>query len=254
MSRIMAKYSQLLVSRPIPTKMVTSGLLFGVGDCIAQKLGSPEQPHDFQRTMRASVFGFVFNGIVGHLHYQFLDTLVCKRFKTPVKMVPWVKVFIEQFVYWSWVSNGAYLYGMARLEGEHHHAGVDRVRNKIMDLQFGQWAFWIPVQWVNFKVVPVHWQLNYVLFFSIAWTTYLSLFTSAATSEEEDKGEAASSSRGEEAGGSGAGGGSSGEWSEKSGKAPLIVAQTEISDNRESLLSYNNVVKHGLHVWERLYY
>ena len=59
------------------------------------------------------------------------------------------------------------------------HSG-EQIYNKIYDslwgLMLAQWAFWIPVQALNFQFVPVRHQLNVVLLVSIAWTALLSFW------------------------------------------------------------------------------
>jgi len=51
----------------------------------------------------------------------------------------------------------------------------DRVASTLWDTLKAQWVFWIPVQLVNFKYVPVRHQLNFVLVVSLVWTSFLSL-------------------------------------------------------------------------------
>ena len=67
----------------------------------------------------------------------------------------------------------------------------EKIYNKIYDSMWGlmqaQWAFWIPVQLLNFQFVPVRHQLNVVLVTSIVWTALLSFwYPPEAKSEEED--------------------------------------------------------------------
>ena len=81
-----------------------------------------------------------------------------------------------QFVYWGWISNAMYLAAMGAMQGH----SADKIYHKISDSIWGlmqaQWAFWIPVQLLNFQFVPVRHQLNVVLVTSIVWTALLSFW------------------------------------------------------------------------------
>ena len=61
----------------------------------------------------------------------------------------------------------------------------DRIANVLWDTQKAQWVFWIPVQLVNFRFVPVRHQLNVVLLTSVVWTALLSAWYPPEEEEEE---------------------------------------------------------------------
>ena len=94
------------------------------------------------------------------------------RWATAKSMVPWYKMFIEQFVYWSYFTNAYYHAVLGALR----RRGPARLRSRLLwDTLKAQWAFWIPAQLINFRFVPVRHQLNFVLVVSLFWTTFLSL-------------------------------------------------------------------------------
>ena len=63
-----------------------------------------------------------------------------------------------------------------------HHVLVD-----VSCLCFqAQWIFWIPVQLLNFRFVPVRHQLNVVLLTSVVWTALLSAWYPPETDEPND--------------------------------------------------------------------
>lgn len=125
-SRLMAQYEAALEAQPLITKSVTSGVLYGVGDWVAQTVeqrrassSENEQPKPFDsaRWARAMVFGGIFYPGVAHLHYNFLENLVVARWAVAPSRVPFVKMFIEQFVYWSYFSNAYYHAVLGALQG-----------------------------------------------------------------------------------------------------------------------------------------
>lgn len=51
---------------------------------------------------------------------------------------------------------------------------MNRINDVLWETQKAQWVFWIPVQLLNFRFVPVRHQLNVVLMTSVVWTALLS--------------------------------------------------------------------------------
>lgn len=111
--RAIAGYEAMLETSPILTKSATGGVLYGIGDSIAQTItrrqavanGGEDGGFDTARWLRAVAFGGIFYPLPAHIHYNFLERFVVVRMATPASRVPFVKMFIEQFVYWSYFSN-----------------------------------------------------------------------------------------------------------------------------------------------------
>ena len=66
------KYENLLITKPIITKCVTSFITFGLGDLICQKLeivySNKEQKLNWKRFMKQASFGFLYTPI---FHFNF---------------------------------------------------------------------------------------------------------------------------------------------------------------------------------------
>ena len=203
-----AAYDEALARRPLVVKALTSGVLYGAGDalaqCIEMRTGASDR-YDGARCVRAVAYGGVFYPPVAHAHFEFLEWLVVARWQTPETWMPWVKMyftraahdaqvpvlqcvsaplkslhrvccrFLEQFVYWSYFSNIYYHVVLGALQGLSLRRVRRRVRERLWDTLKAQWAFWVPAQLVNFRLVPVRHQLNFVLVVSLVWTTFLSL-------------------------------------------------------------------------------
>ena len=220
-SRMVAAYESRLAERPLLTQSITSLILYGIGDALAQGITawkiyrlhfSVPIYFDFARNLRALLYGGVFYPYPARMHYLFLEHIVVKRWETPSQYVPFVKMFIEQFVYWSYLSNAYYHGVLGALQGLSLLGIIYRIKETLWETLTAQWSFWIPAQLVNFRYVPVRhqvsacararsfvsmfavclvrsrltamtvpsgaahpWQLNFVLVVSLAWTTFLSL-------------------------------------------------------------------------------
>lgn len=179
----LAWYEGHLEARPVVTKMVTGSILWGLGDAVGQTVpqlifgessGAVEQkPYDYARTGRAVFYGFAIHAPCSHLHYNFLEWMTVKGGFTGLQ-IPIFKAFMEQFVYWSWFSNALYHGAMGAMQNMTVQQIYDRLADVLWETQKAQWVFWIPVQLLNFRFVPVRHQLNVVLITSVAWTALLS--------------------------------------------------------------------------------
>lgn len=183
-------YEHHLQKSPVRTKAVTGGILWGIGDWVAQVVpeaakysqtetestnttGTTKFEYDYPRTLRAMTFGFVIHAPTSHVHFNLLEYLTIKSGLTGLK-IPVFKAFMEQFVYWSWISNTMYHGTMGAMQGLTLDQIYKRVEDVLWDTQKAQWVFWIPVQLLNFRFVPVRHQLNVVLLTSVVWTALLS--------------------------------------------------------------------------------
>jgi len=81
---------------------------------------------------------------------------------------------LRQFVYWSWISNSLYHGTMGVMQGQTLEQSYQRICDVLWETQKAQWVFWIPIQLLNFRYVPIRHQLNVVLLTSIVWTALLS--------------------------------------------------------------------------------
>ena len=108
-------YEGHLESRPIPTKMVSGSILWGLGDVVAQvvpslifqnddgksqKDSSPTSPkslvvYDYQRTARAMIFGFGIHAPLSHAHFNLLEWMTIKGGFAGLS-IPVFKTFMEQ--------------------------------------------------------------------------------------------------------------------------------------------------------------
>lgn len=174
-ARIAARYEASLAASPVPTKMATGGALWGLGDLTAQALTRGDgEALDYHRLARVAGYGGLLHAPIAHVHYNFLEWAVVARAKVSPARAPVVKVIVEQFVYWGYLSNAMYHFSMATLEGAPPDAAVERVKDRLWPTMLAQWSFWIPVQYLNFRFIPVRHQLNVVLTTSVAWTAFLS--------------------------------------------------------------------------------
>jgi hypothetical protein len=108
----MAWYEHHLQTRPLPTKMITGGSLWGIGDIVGQSFPYisasafhntnssnsavvPPFQWDAARTGRAAFFGCVLHAPTSHAHFNFLEWMTQKIGVTGLA-IPVFKTFMEQ--------------------------------------------------------------------------------------------------------------------------------------------------------------
>ena len=101
-SRLLGRYEAALSHAPVATKMATGGLLWGIGDGVAQAGTQKEGTAmvlDQHRLGRAVVYGTIIHAPIAHVHYEFLEAFV-QRMRFSQATAPVAKLVMEQFVYW----------------------------------------------------------------------------------------------------------------------------------------------------------
>ncbi|KAL6627143.1 hypothetical protein ACP70R_030869 [Stipagrostis hirtigluma subsp. patula] len=193
MRRLWRWYQQCLASHPVRTQVVSSGILWGLGDIGAQAVthysaSSSARPHhhaknpeekdkefkiDWKRVGITSSFGFAFVGPVGHYWYEYLDHFIRRRY------LPNSFKFVA-----SKVAADGLLFGPVDLLLFFSYVGLasgrsveqvkdDVKRDFVPALVLGG-TIWPAVQIANFRFVPVRYQLLYVNLFCLLDSCFLS--------------------------------------------------------------------------------
>lgn len=192
-------YQQCLAVHPVKTQVVSSGILWGLGDIGAQaithstlknqkrtKTTTTAAPHNdipeceefkinWQRVATTSMFGFAFVGPVGHYWYEYLDRCIRFRLNLRPKSFKFVaaKVAADGFLFGPLDLLVFFSYmGLASGKST-DQVKVDVKRDFLPSLLVGG-TVWPLVQIANFRYVPVRYQLLYVNFFCLLDSSFLS--------------------------------------------------------------------------------
>jgi len=215
MSRLSMKFNQYYAERPVLTMMVTNAVLGGIADTVAQSITSIRQravrkpggvreedamaieihkldvdnplsehelipnssllppPFDFERMTRFMAYGFM----MAPLQFKWFKFL-SRAFpitKGSNAFVPTMKrVAFDQLVY-APVGVAAFFVIMTIAEGGGKRAVTHKLRDMYMPTLKANYMVWPAVQLLNFRVIPLQFQLPFVSSVGIAWTAYLSL-------------------------------------------------------------------------------
>ncbi|KAL1567679.1 protein SYM1-like [Salvia divinorum] len=166
-------YEEALKEHPVLSKMVISGIVYSIGDWIAQCYeGKPLFEFDRTRMFRSGLVGFTLHGSLSHYYYQFCEALF------PFKdwwVVP-AKVAFDQTV-WSAVWNSIYYVVLGFLRGESLENIVNELKATFLPLLTAGWKLWPFAHLITYGVVPVEQRLLWVDCVELIWVTILSTYS-----------------------------------------------------------------------------
>jgi len=185
-----ACYVAQLARHPIATKSLTAGVIFGLSDFCAQRIerGGASADDDgaplaLSRILTSFLVGLVFFGPAAHLWYdavfRFLPStsLVGTLQKAALGQIFFGPAFNCVFFGAGLVRTGAFSLG----------AWGRKIRADLPGVWASGLGFWPLVDFVSFKVVPVHWIPLFVNFCSFVWTIYLSLVVNQVKGTEAEE-------------------------------------------------------------------
>ncbi|KAJ5587717.1 uncharacterized protein N7459_003482 [Penicillium hispanicum] len=217
-TRIAAKFNTYYAEKPVLTTMVTNAVLGGVADTVAQLItafkarseqrsqpeedfisieireldkqkpptvgelgytrGSPP-PFDFERLTRFMAYGF-FMAPVQFQWFGFLSRAFPLTKKNPT--IPALKrVAFDQLIFAPFGLVCFFTY-MTIAEGGGRRALTQKFRDVYLPTLKANFVLWPAVQILNFRVIPIQFQIPFVSSIGIAWTAYLSLTNSSEES------------------------------------------------------------------------
>lgn len=214
-ARLTARFNSYYDERPIMTMMVTNAVLGGIADTVAQTITSfrlranrktdglakrddvnieiadldrkttykeflPGQqgppPFDFERLTRFMAYGFCMAPIQFRW-FKFLERIFPVT-KTSAFGPALKRVCFDQFIF---APAGLLVFftTMTVAEGGGRRAVSNKLRDMYIPTLKANFIVWPAVQIVNFRLMPVQFQLPFVSTIGIAWTAYLSLTNSS---------------------------------------------------------------------------
>uniref|UniRef100_K3WKW1 Uncharacterized protein n=1 Tax=Globisporangium ultimum (strain ATCC 200006 / CBS 805.95 / DAOM BR144) TaxID=431595 RepID=K3WKW1_GLOUD len=195
-------YDDCLRRRPLLTKCVTSGILFGVGDRIAQTIEVRQQQAqdaerefvDFEvvqerdglmsvesatRTMRMMIWGGIGFAPIAHTWYNFIE-----RFAPgSTAMAVTKKIAMDQILFAPAISTTFYT-ATQSLEGKSLQDAFQVAKDKVPPTLRVNYMVWPLVHVFTFNFVPLQYRILYINFVSIGWSTFLSQMTNSADTRD----------------------------------------------------------------------
>ncbi|KAK9803230.1 hypothetical protein WJX73_007509 [Symbiochloris irregularis] len=169
--RLWQRYETALHSRPFTTQSLTSGVLWGVGDIISQRVDGDDRL-DLPRTAWTAFFGAALIGPAGHAWYQALDRVVGGRFTRGTMTFIVAKVAADELTFGP-LHVASFFSFMTLAQGGTLQDVREKLRRDFVSAYVAELAVWPAFQAVNFSKVPVRHQLLMVNLASLADATFL---------------------------------------------------------------------------------
>ncbi|THU61310.1 hypothetical protein C4D60_Mb07t21950 [Musa balbisiana] len=174
------RYLQQLQAHPLRTKAITSGVLAGCSDAIAQKISGVKRLQ-LRRMFLLMLYGFVYAGPFGHFLHKFMERLFKgKKGKDTVAK----KVLLEQLTASPWNNMFFMMYYGLVLEGRSFGLVRRKIRKDYPSVQMTSWKFWPIVGCINYQYMPLQLRVLFHSFIASCWAVFLNLKAQSSAAKE----------------------------------------------------------------------
>ncbi|KAJ6802863.1 peroxisomal membrane protein PMP22 [Iris pallida] len=165
------RYLLQLQLHPLRTKAITSGVLAGCSDAIAQKISGVKRLQ-LRRLLLIMLYGFAYAGPFGHFLHKIMDKIFKgKKGNNTVAQ----KVLLEQLTTSPWNNMFFMMYYGLVIEGRSFDLVKTKLRNDYLSIQKTAWKFWPIVGWVNYQYMPLQFRVLFHSFVASCWAIFLNL-------------------------------------------------------------------------------
>ncbi|ORX37556.1 hypothetical protein BD324DRAFT_579243 [Kockovaella imperatae] len=179
-SRFAAFYNRNFEKRPVPTLIVTNGVLNSIADAMAQSstilasTGSVKevvQQYDTKRTLRFCIFGMAMGPVIGGW-MRLIERGIPLR-KVGGNGIQLAKRVLADQAIMAPIGLVLFVGSMGIMEGKN----TTQLQEKYQDVTalLANWKVWPLIQTINFKLMPLAYRVPFQSTCGIAWTLYLSL-------------------------------------------------------------------------------
>lgn len=174
---------------PVKTQVISSGLLWGAGDIVAQSIThsnakkrlqithqeADEFKVNWKRVAITSMFGLGFIGPFGHFWYENLDRFITVQLQFQPKSIGFIttKVAMDGIFFGPFDLFVFFTY-MGFLNGKNATQVKEDLKRDFLPALLLEGGIWPFVQVANFRYVPVCYQLLYVNIFCLFDSAFLS--------------------------------------------------------------------------------
>jgi hypothetical protein len=173
-------YSHLLDVAPIPTKMISSAIVGGLGDILLQKIN--RDPIDLRRLAVFSTVTMFYIAPTCHFWYNTLEVV-----PTPANLRPALqnalKLIIDQ-TFGAAMVNMGFFFAFAlsdRLYPPYEAgresfvtAGINSCKNNLWPALLANWTCWPFINYVNLSIIPLKYRVLFSNFAAVFWNMFLS--------------------------------------------------------------------------------
>lgn len=185
--RLWAGYVRQLEARPLPVKLASSVVIFGVGDVATQLFfeGTPVYKLDTGRTGRLISFGVVATAYVS-TWWGILEPRAAMLFCPTAQRLPntLVKVCADQ-TFGAGSFNFIFFGQSALMEGKSPAEAMTRIREQWWPQMQRHWCLWPAFHTLNFYFNPLHLRVFFQNVMLVGWSALLSTIGKQTAQAEE---------------------------------------------------------------------
>eukprot|EP00930_Biecheleria_cincta_P005442 TRINITY_DN106376_c0_g1_i1.p1 TRINITY_DN106376_c0_g1~~TRINITY_DN106376_c0_g1_i1.p1 ORF type:complete len:237 (-),score=26.95 TRINITY_DN106376_c0_g1_i1:82-756(-) len=205
------RYARALARQPGVTHALTAGALYGCGDCVSQLIeksyglqSTGKKKYNFERTLRMATFGLCFAGpILGSWYFLLHRSVSTMRTALPASLgstrLDWLSTFKKMYIiksrgvyteklrevtakvaadifFFQLPFLGFYFFTVGLMEGLPARVSYERCRQDFGEVWSCYVAFWVPMQTLNFLIVPSRYTAFTVNAANGVFTTILSVY------------------------------------------------------------------------------
>ena len=174
-------YCSLLHSRPLPTKMATSGIVYCASANIHQHYAPPPEGTAVQRIVGTAALGSFFHAPFTHWWFGVIERAWPGA--APVRVL--TKVAVDMTIGLA-LSQPIFLFGRNTIEGLPPRDAAARAVEVFPTSMCAAWTILPWVYLVNFSIVPLHQRPLVGSLCGLVWTTWLLFINESAGRGEKD--------------------------------------------------------------------
>lgn len=187
-----AFYTQQLTARPLVTKSLTAGIIFGMSDWCAQLIeidgeSSVSEAEEaggklvFSRILSSFLVGLLFFGPAANAWYS----MIFKLLPSTSLISTLQKAALGQIFFGPTFTCVFFAAGMIQSNSFSPGAWLKKIQSDLPAVWASGLGFWPAVDFISYKMIPVQWIPLFVNFCSFVWTIYLSLVANRGKSVGE---------------------------------------------------------------------
>ncbi|KAF7063676.1 hypothetical protein CFC21_070177 [Triticum aestivum] len=165
-------YMRQLSKHPLRTKAITSGVLAGCSDAVAQKISGVKKLQ-LRRLLLIMLYGFAYAGPFGHFFHKLMDKIFKGQKKG--KETTAKKVIVEQLTVSPWNNMMFMMYYGLVVEGRPFGQVKSKVKKDFANIQLTAWKFWPIVSWINYEYMPLQLRVLFASSVASCWAVFLNL-------------------------------------------------------------------------------
>ncbi|WWD20441.1 hypothetical protein CI109_104917 [Kwoniella shandongensis] len=181
--------------RPIPTLIITNGVLNTLADALAQTSTillhkptplDPTPSYDPERTLRFAIYGMALGPLIGKW-MRLLERSIPIRAGANGNGLQLAKRVLADQAVMAPFGLALFITSMGIMEGRDSQGIKDKFSDMYFPALIANWKVWPLIQTINFKLMPLQYRVPFQSTCGIAWTLYLSLLNAKDDKNLEPK-------------------------------------------------------------------